>query len=761
VSKVASDALLAYMAADVTTLCTIWKVTRTDDVVLGFTDHDQDITYSGVTYYAETGYTRSAIQSDSMLSVDNMEVTGILNSSYIDEHDLRNGVYNYARVDIYLVNWNDLTAGDMQLRRGWFGEVVVTPVGTFTTELRGLTQALMSNFGATIQALCRADFGDTTGCHIPIDPPLWEPDMVYGPNTWIVAPMYTGDDVTIDPYMGTIWNTSASAGKGTEPTHGGGTSGSSPPNWFPGIILLQSRSIAWVGASAFQITSATDYSPALTIGIDFQTSGFTHSGNNGIFTVVSCTYSGGVNVIAVSQTTGVVEGDTPGSEFSEIQSGDISIVGTSLAWHANNAFYITSATNYSSTLNTAGLRFHTSGFTNAGNNGIFTIVSCIYTSGVNEITVEQTTGVAESGGSGAAFSEIGNTAVVADLTVLAWTGASTLQITSATDYSSVLTSGVPFQTNGFTNVGNNGGFVTVSCVYATGVNTITVAQTTGISELGGPSATFVETATGVIAPVSDNGITWHPANSFTKQGTVTGATNNKIFTVSGLTIPTDELYGPLVNALNVSYPVYGPHPGGPFSPGSVYNAAHPTDNTLTVHLIANNGNTINLDINVPGGGPINIINVHNNDSSNVDFQGNLSSVTAVITGDSPNAAGINWIDNAVQTGTLTITVADTHGNSWADVIQMPPVSTYYAGAILWFITGPNAGKSIEVKSFADDTITTWISLPWLPSAGDIFRIYPGCDKRRSTCQQFGNAVNFQGEPDLPGQDFLYAPNISF
>ena len=491
-SKTVSDALLAYMAADVTTLCTIWKITRTDDVVLGFTDHDQDITYSGVTYYAETGYTRSAIQSDSMLSVDNMEVTGILNSSYIDEHDLRNGVYNYARVDIYLVNWNDLTAGDMQLRRGWFGEVVVTPVGTFTTELRGLTQALMSNFGATIQPLCRADFGDTTGCHIPIDPQVWEPDTVYGPNTWIVAPMYTGDDVTIDPYMGTIWNTSASAGKGTEPTQGGGTSGSSPPAWFPGTVVLEGTPLAWTGASTFTITSATDYTTTLNV------------------------------------------------------------------------------------------------------------------------------------------------------------------------------SGLPFQTNGFTNAGNNGGFTIVSSAYATGVNTITVLQTTGVAEAGTSAAVFSEIATGVIANVSDNGITWHPANSFTKQGIVTGATNNKIFTVSGLTIPADELYGPLVNALNVSYPVYAPAPGGPFFPVSVYNAAHPTDNTLTVHLIANNGNTINLDINVPGGGPINIINVHNNDSSNVDFQGNLSSVTAVITGDSPNAAGINWIDNAVQSGTLTITVADTHGNSWAD-----------------------------------------------------------------------------------------------
>jgi hypothetical protein len=585
VTKTLSSNLQSDLAANVTSLCTIWKVTRTDDTVLGFTDHDQDIVFGGVTYYAETGYTRSAIQSDSMLSVDNMEVHGILNSSYIDEHDLRNGVYNYARVDIFIVNWAALTHGSMQLRRGWFGEVTVTPNGYFTTELRGLTQALYTNFGKTIQPLCRADFGDTTGCHIPIMPTVWQPDTVYGPNTWIVAVMYTGDDVTIDPYMGTIWNTSANAGKGVEPTHGGGTSGSSPPAWFPGTIVIE--------------------------GTD-----------------------------------------------------------------------------------------------------------------------------------------------------LAWTGASTFTIADGVDHSSVLVAGVPFQTNGFTNAGNNGGFVISTCTYATGTNTITVTQTTGVAEAGTAAAVFSETATGTIANVSDNGITWHPANSFTKQGIVTGATSNKIFSVSGLTVPTNELYGPLVDVLNTTYAVFAPALGGPFTPASTYDTAHPSS-TLTIHVIANNGNTVDIDINVPGGGPINIINLHNNGSSNVDFQGNLSAVDSLIQGDSPTISGINWIDNATLTGTLTITAEDSFGNSFTEVLQMPPVETYYAGAILWFITGPNAGKSIEVKSFANDTITTWLSLPWLPEVGDVFRIYPGCDKRRVTCLQFGNAINFQGEPDLPGQDFLYAPNLSF
>lgn len=41
------------------------------------------------------------------------------------------------------------------------------------------------------------------------------------------------------------------------------------------------------------------------------------------------------------------------------------------------------------------------------------------------------------------------------------------------------------------------------------------------------------------------------------------------------------------------------------------------------------------------------------------------------------------------------------------------------------------------------------------AANDMLRITAGCDKRLSTCQsKFTNIVNFQGFPDLPGEDWL-------
>ncbi|MGB6118824.1 MAG: phage BR0599 family protein, partial [Mesorhizobium sp.] len=42
-------------------------------------------------------------------------------------------------------------------------------------------------------------------------------------------------------------------------------------------------------------------------------------------------------------------------------------------------------------------------------------------------------------------------------------------------------------------------------------------------------------------------------------------------------------------------------------------------------------------------------------------------------------------------------------------------------------------------------------------AGDAFEIVAGCDKRLETCRgKFGNVLNFQGFPYLPGNDAAYA-----
>lgn len=168
--KSISGAMRTHLDGVVTTLCTVWSITRTDGEVFYLTDHDADVVFGGNTYVASSGYSRTVIATDSSMSVDNVDITGIFNSAEIVEDELQGGLFDYAEVHVSIVNWADPDGtGEIKMRRGWLGEIVVTRQGTYRTELRGLMQALAQRVIETYQPECRADLGDTR-CGIAIYP---------------------------------------------------------------------------------------------------------------------------------------------------------------------------------------------------------------------------------------------------------------------------------------------------------------------------------------------------------------------------------------------------------------------------------------------------------------------------------------------------------------------------------------------------------------------------------------------------------------
>ncbi len=154
-----SNSLNTHYALGTKTLATCWKVTLTNGTVKGFTEHDSDLTVSSVTYLAAPGYTPSDIQISAALNVDNMEIIGILNSPFITEQELNSGLWDFAHVMQFRVNYNDLSAGIDILCTGHLGEVTAGRI-SFTAELRGLTQAYSRTIGQLYSPGCRADLGD-------------------------------------------------------------------------------------------------------------------------------------------------------------------------------------------------------------------------------------------------------------------------------------------------------------------------------------------------------------------------------------------------------------------------------------------------------------------------------------------------------------------------------------------------------------------------------------------------------------------------
>ncbi|MDE2030336.1 MAG: DUF2163 domain-containing protein, partial [Alphaproteobacteria bacterium] len=157
--KSSSTQLAAHVVGETNTLATCWMVTRRDGMVLGFTDHDQDLTVDGLLYQASTGYTRSAIHAIADLSVDNLDIESALNSDTLSADDLRSGLWDGAEVEIFFVNWQDLTQGKIILKRGTIGHVELQDA-VFKAELRGMTQQLQQQIVELFTPDCRADLGD-------------------------------------------------------------------------------------------------------------------------------------------------------------------------------------------------------------------------------------------------------------------------------------------------------------------------------------------------------------------------------------------------------------------------------------------------------------------------------------------------------------------------------------------------------------------------------------------------------------------------
>lgn len=150
----------AHLATGVTTLCRVWAVERSDGHALGFTDHDRDLAFDGITFRADTGLTAKALQQGTGLSVDNTEAMGALSDAAISEADIEAGLYDGAEVRCWLVNWADVNLRALQFR-GQIGEIR-RDGGAFEAELLGLTDLLNQPMGRVYQAPCAAVLGDAS-----------------------------------------------------------------------------------------------------------------------------------------------------------------------------------------------------------------------------------------------------------------------------------------------------------------------------------------------------------------------------------------------------------------------------------------------------------------------------------------------------------------------------------------------------------------------------------------------------------------------
>ena len=150
--------LQAHLQSGMTTVCRCWAITRRDGQTYGFTDHDMELRFEGLTFKASTGLTASAIEQATGLSIDNTEAMGALSDASVREADIEAGRFDGAEVRAWLVNWADTDQRVLQFR-GSIGELRRSG-GAFHAELRGLTDLLNRPMGRIYQKPCTAVLGD-------------------------------------------------------------------------------------------------------------------------------------------------------------------------------------------------------------------------------------------------------------------------------------------------------------------------------------------------------------------------------------------------------------------------------------------------------------------------------------------------------------------------------------------------------------------------------------------------------------------------
>ena len=151
-------AMQASLDAGVTTHAWCWRVTRSDAAVFGFTDHDCDLVFDGLTYRAGSGFGGNDAEAALGLAPSRSDLAGALDDDVLTEADLAAGLWGGARVECWRVDWSDPELRVL-VSTGELGEVRRLD-GRFEAELLGLAHRLERVTGRVFTRRCDARLGD-------------------------------------------------------------------------------------------------------------------------------------------------------------------------------------------------------------------------------------------------------------------------------------------------------------------------------------------------------------------------------------------------------------------------------------------------------------------------------------------------------------------------------------------------------------------------------------------------------------------------
>lgn len=157
--KAWSIALKAFARMTTTKWTTCMRITRWDGLQFGFTRHDKKLSISGIDFLPKNSVSVSDIVSMSNMDADNLTASGLKTATTITDDELRASRWDYFYVEVFRVNWSDLSMGEDKLRAAHLGQMTMHKQ-EFEAELFGLLEAYGTSIGEQTSPGCRASLGD-------------------------------------------------------------------------------------------------------------------------------------------------------------------------------------------------------------------------------------------------------------------------------------------------------------------------------------------------------------------------------------------------------------------------------------------------------------------------------------------------------------------------------------------------------------------------------------------------------------------------
>lgn len=164
-------ALAAKWQAGVTTLARGWRLTRQDGFVVAATEHDRDLYAAGILFKASLSLSESPAEAELALNPGHAALSGALSVEGIEADAISLGLWDQARVEAYLIDWQD---PELYVPF-WSGFVhtIVHHGSGFELNIQTLEPAMNQTIGRVYARTCDARLGDVR-CGVDLSVPAYQ-----------------------------------------------------------------------------------------------------------------------------------------------------------------------------------------------------------------------------------------------------------------------------------------------------------------------------------------------------------------------------------------------------------------------------------------------------------------------------------------------------------------------------------------------------------------------------------------------------------